>query len=95
MKGVVDVVTIPQGVAVLATSTYAAIQGREALAVTWDDSKAEMRGSDQIIAEYKELANKPASSRARGDAEAALAKAAKVIEAEYVFPFLAHAPMER
>jgi isoquinoline 1-oxidoreductase beta subunit len=95
VKGVVDVVTLPEGVAVLATSTYAAIRAREALEITWDDSKAEMRSSDAIIAEYKALADKPGLvARSEGDAEGAIAKAAKVIEAEYVFPFLAHAPME-
>ena len=95
VKGVVDIVKLPQGVAVLAKSTYAAIKGREALTLTWDDAKSEMRGSDAIIAEYKALAQTPGKvAKKQGDAAGALAKAAKVIEAEYVFPFLAHAPME-
>ena len=95
ITGVVDAVQIPQGVAVLALSTWAAIQGRDALKVTWDDAKAETRGSDALIAEYKKLAATPgASVRKNGDAEAGLKTAAKVIEAEFVFPFLAHAPME-
>lgn len=95
IKGVVDVVQIPQGVAVLASNTYAAIQGRAALSVTWDDSKAEMRGTDELIAEYKALVDKPGlPARASGDAAAALSRAKTVIEATYVFPFLAHAPME-
>jgi isoquinoline 1-oxidoreductase beta subunit len=95
VKGVVDVVTTGRGVAVLATSTYAAIQGREQLNVTWDDSKAEMRGTDALITEYKALADKPGLvARKEGDAEGALAKADKLIEATYIFPYLAHAPME-
>lgn len=95
VKGVVDVVTTPRGVAVLATSTYAAIKGRDQLQVTWDDSKADKRGTDALVAEYKELAEKPGLvARKEGDAEGALAKADKVIEATYIFPFLAHAPME-
>lgn len=95
VKGVVDVVTTGRGVAVLATSTYAAIKGREQLNVTWDDSKAEMRGTDALITEYKALADKPGLvARKEGDAEGALAKADKLIEATYIFPYLAHAPME-
>jgi isoquinoline 1-oxidoreductase beta subunit len=95
VKGVVDVVKISRGVAVLATSTYAAIKGRDQLNVTWDDGKAETRGSDALIADYKALADKPGLvARKEGDAEGALAKADKIIEATYIFPFLAHAPME-
>lgn len=95
VNGVVDVLQIPQGVAVIARSTWAAMKGREALTVTWDDSKAETRGTAEILAEYRKLAATPGlSARKDGDAEAALKTAAKVIEAEYVFPFLAHATME-
>ena len=95
IKGVVDVVTTSRGVAVLATSTYPAIRAREQLGITWDDSKAEQRGTDALIADYRELAEKPGTvARNDGDAEGGLAKADKVIEATYIFPFLAHAPME-
>lgn len=95
VKGVVDVVTTSRGVAVLATSTYAAIKARDQLAVTWDDSKAETRSTEALISDYHALADKPGLvARKEGDAEAALAKADKVIEATYIFPYLAHAPME-
>ena len=95
VKGVVDVLTTPRGVAVLATSTYAAIRAREQLQVSWDESKAEGRGTDALIAEYQALADKPGLvARKEGDAEAALAKADKIVEASYIFPYLAHAPME-
>lgn len=95
VKGVVDVLTTPRGVAVLATSTYAAIKAREQLQVGWDDSKAEGRGTDALIAEYQALADKPGLvARKEGDAEGALAKADKIVEASYIFPYLAHAPME-
>mgnify|MGYP001199881511 CR=1 FL=1 len=95
VKGVVDVVTTSRGVAVLATSTYAAIKARDQLSVTWDDSKAETRGTDKLIADYQALADKPGLvARKEGDAESALAKADKVLEATYIFPYLAHAPME-
>ncbi|WP_439541700.1 molybdopterin cofactor-binding domain-containing protein [Hyphomicrobium sp.] len=94
VKGVVDVVTTSRGVAVLATSTYPAIRARELLNITWDDSKADMRGTDALIAEYQKLAETPGVVAKKGDADAALAKADRVVEASYVFPYLAHAPME-
>lgn len=95
VPGVVDVVRTPVGVAVLAKNTWAAMKGRDALKVTWDDSKAEKRGTDQILAEYRDLARKPGAKAARkGDVAAAFKGAAKVVEAEYTFPYLAHAPME-
>ena len=50
---------------------------------------------EQLIEEYRALARKPGMVAGKhGDAEAALASAGKVIEAEYIFPYLAHAPME-
>ena len=95
VPGVVDVVQISNGVAVVAKNFWAAKLGREALDIQWDDSAAEKRGTDEIMAEYKELAKKPGlPARKDGDVEAAFARAAKVIEASYDFPYLAHAPME-
>lgn len=95
MKGVVDVVQVPQGVAVLAMHTWAAIKGREALKIVWDDAKADMRGSDALLSLYRKLAAESgAVARKDGDAEAALGRAVKVVDAEFIFPFLAHAPME-
>jgi len=95
VAGVVQVVQVPQGVAVLAKNTWAAMKGREALKVTWDDSKAETRSSAEIVTEYRALLDKPgAVPRKDGDADAAFAKAAKVVSADFEFPYLAHAPME-
>ncbi len=63
--------------------------------VTWDEADAEKRSSEQLIEEYRALARQPGTvAGTHGDAEAALARADKVIEAEFVFPYLAHAPME-
>ena len=101
IAGVVDVVRYeggkgyPGGVAVLAKNTWIAKQGRDALVLEWDDSAAEKRGSNEIMAEFKQLAAKPgAVAKHEGDATAALAKARKVIESEYEVPYLAHAAME-
>ncbi|HEX4419001.1 MAG TPA: molybdopterin cofactor-binding domain-containing protein [Kofleriaceae bacterium] len=83
------------GVAVIADHTYAAMRGRAALDVTWDaganagyDSRSY---TDQLLAAVRapgELV------RQVGDAERALAGAARIVEAEYVVPHLTHAPME-
>ena len=95
VPGVVDVKAIPSGVAVYATGYWPARKGREKLRVTWDKSAAEKRGSDQLVEEYRALARTPGLvANQHGDVEAALARTSQVFEAEYVFPYLAHAPME-
>jgi isoquinoline 1-oxidoreductase beta subunit len=95
VRGVVDVKTIPQGVAVYANGFWAAQKGRDALRINWDESKAETRGTAELLTEYRTRAARPGTVAAtRGEPERAVTGAAKVIEAEYVFPFLAHAPME-
>jgi len=93
--GVVDVVAIPQGVAVLANDFWSAKKGRDALAVEWDEAGAFKLGSDEIMAEYRRLIATPgATAKKEGDVAAALASAAKTFEAVYEFPYLAHACME-
>jgi isoquinoline 1-oxidoreductase beta subunit len=95
VPGVVEVLQVPRGVAVVAKSFWAAKQGRDALKVEWDDSKAERRSTAAIMAEYRTLAEQPGKpARKEGDAAAALKGAAKVVTATYEFPYLAHAPME-
>ena len=95
VPGVTDVVEVPAGVAVLGKGFWAARQGRAALRVEWDESKAERRGSDELLAEFRALAEKPGlSARRDGDPAAAFAGAVRTLEAVYEFPFLAHAPME-
>jgi isoquinoline 1-oxidoreductase beta subunit len=95
VPGVVEVLQVPRGVAVVAKSFWAAKQGRDALKVEWDDSKAEKRSTAAIMAEYRTLAEQPGKpARKDGDVAAALKGAAKVVTATYEFPYLAHAPME-
>lgn len=95
VPGVKEVVIVPQGVAVLAEGFWAARKGRDALKIEWDESGTEARSSEQIIKEYTELAARPGTiARNDGNADAVLSSGAKVIEATYVFPYLAHAPME-
>jgi len=97
VHGVLDVVQIPTGVAVIAQSTYAARQGREALRVIWNEDKAEMRSSDQILADYKTIAAGRGREKAhvfQAAGEVAHAFAGELFETTYDFPYLAHASME-
>ncbi|WP_083463330.1 xanthine dehydrogenase family protein molybdopterin-binding subunit [Prosthecomicrobium hirschii] len=96
IKGVVDVVAIHRGVAVVADTMWSALKGREAVTVVWDETGAETRSTAEIMASYRELAAKPGATVAenRGDVDGAFAGAAKVIEARYEFPYLAHAALE-
>ncbi|RVJ27687.1 xanthine dehydrogenase family protein molybdopterin-binding subunit [Sinorhizobium medicae] len=96
IKGVVDVVETPRGIAVVGEHMWAAIKGREAVTVEWDESGAEKRGTAELMSTYRDLAGKTPAAFARkdGDAEAAFAAAAKVIEATFEFPYLAHAALE-
>jgi isoquinoline 1-oxidoreductase subunit beta len=96
VSGVVDVVQIPRGVAVVGRDMWSARKGREALTVTWDESAAEKRGTAELMKEYRTIAQgKEAVIVAeRGDVERALGQARKRVEGEFEFPYLAHAPME-
>jgi len=83
------------GVAVIARNTWAAIQGRNALKIVWDDGPNATYDSDAYKATLEEAAHKPGKVvRNDGDFTAAAAKAAKTITAEYYLPHLAHASME-
>ena len=101
VAGVVEVYQIPTGVAVVADNTYAAKKGREALKVVWDETKAETRGTDKLLADYTDWANgkgtlpekiKWQSFETKGDTTKPTE--GQVFEATYDFPFLAHATME-
>ncbi len=95
VSGVIDVVQVPMGVAVVGKTTWAAKQGRDALKIEWDFAHAETRSTAEIMADYRRQATEAGlPARVEGDAAAALASASKVVEAEFEFPYLAHAPME-
>src|SRR3979411_711720 len=96
VPGVIDVVQIPRGVAVVGRDMWSAKKGREALSVTWDESGAEKRGTAELMKEYRTLGRgKEAVTVVQvGDVEAALAHATKRLAGEFEFPYLAHAPME-
>ena len=96
VPGVVDVVAIPRGVAVVGRDLWSAKKGREALSVTWDESGAEKRGTPALMKEYRAMARakEAVTVVASGDADAALGHADHRVEGEFEFPYLAHAPME-
>lgn len=83
------------GVAVIANNTWAALKGREALNVTWNDGPNASYDSDAYKAKMQATARKPGKvERNEGDVDKALAGAAKVIEREYYIPHGVHVPME-
>lgn len=95
VDGVVDVLEVPTGIAVFAKGFWPARQGRAKLRVEWDDSAAETRGSDELLAEYRGMLGQDGLvARSDGDVSSAFSGAARVLEADYEFPYLAHAPME-
>ncbi|MBW8311589.1 MAG: molybdopterin-dependent oxidoreductase, partial [Rhizobium sp.] len=95
VPGVLKVLQVPSGVAVVAEHFWAAKQGRDALQVDWDLGPNAGLDSDALRKQFGELAGTPGAVAATaGDAAKALAGAGKVVEAEYFVPYLAHAAME-
>ncbi|HWA11570.1 MAG TPA: molybdopterin cofactor-binding domain-containing protein [Burkholderiales bacterium] len=83
------------GVAVIADNTWAAIKGREALKVTWNDGPNANYDSDTYKAKMQAAGKQPGKvERNEGDVDKALAGAAKVIDREYYIPHGVHVPME-
>jgi isoquinoline 1-oxidoreductase beta subunit len=98
VKGVVDVFAIETGVAVVAETTFAAWQGRDALRVEWDDSEAETRSTPELIRFYRDTAEgrtevEPSSFQSKGD-DPETPFDGETAEFAFDFPYLAHAPME-
>ena len=106
MPGVVAVLEIPKyqgaplfqplgGIAVCATSTWAAWQGRDALEIEWDHGPNASHDSDEFAKQLKATVQKPGKLlREVGDATTEISSGKKVISAEYSVPYLSHAPME-
>ena len=95
VPGVRDVVTIEGGVAVLADDTFAALSGRDALGVVWDDGENGKLTTEELWNRIDRAAVSPGlSSRKAGDAAAALAASPTKLSATYRTPFQAHATLE-
>lgn len=84
------------GVAIVATSTWAAIRARRALEVVWDEGEGAGHSWADFTAQAQAASKKAdaATVRKDGDVPAALGKAAKVVEGAYSYPFISHASME-
>ncbi len=85
------------GVAIVADSWWAAQSAREKLEVKWDEGKWATQNSEEIARRAAELSRQPAARTLRndGDVEAVFRSGdVKVVESTYVFPFIAHAPLE-
>ncbi len=95
VNGVKKVVQVKNSVAVLATSTWAAMKGRTALKINWEDASKLESTADHEKA-FRDLLSKPAATPNRndGDVDAAMAVATKVLDVMYEVPVLSHAQME-
>jgi isoquinoline 1-oxidoreductase beta subunit len=84
------------GVAIVATSTWAAFRARRALKVEWDEGSSANHSWAGFAAAAQAAARQPGAAvmRQDGDAKKAIAGAAKMVEAAYTYPFISHASME-
>jgi isoquinoline 1-oxidoreductase beta subunit len=95
VPGVKDAIQISNGIAVIADNTWAAMQGRRALEIQWDEGPNAKLTSADISKALEEGAAQPGhAARKEGDVEAGLAAAATKFVVDYEVPFLAHATME-
>ncbi|MGJ7510961.1 molybdopterin cofactor-binding domain-containing protein [Variovorax sp. GT1P44] len=96
MPGVIDVVQIPDGVAIVADTWWHAKKAREGLTVVWDEGAGATLNDKTMLAGIR--AGSPSDTvlplKAVGDADAVIAKSAKVVKAEYTMPLLSHSPLE-
>ncbi|GAA0851871.1 xanthine dehydrogenase family protein molybdopterin-binding subunit [Aliiglaciecola litoralis] len=106
VNGVVDTFQMPEqpspvvfhplnGVAVLASNTWAALQGRKALAIEWQLGDNQKHNSADYLTDLKQkIVTKGKAFREAGDAYAGLDAAQQTHQATYTMPYLVHAPME-
>ncbi|MBC3910371.1 xanthine dehydrogenase family protein molybdopterin-binding subunit [Undibacterium umbellatum] len=98
IKGVKAVLRVPvdrggEGVAIIATGYWPAKQARDVLKLEWDTDGVEKIDSTKMLASYKELAKKQGALKFNDDVSK-IATAPHKLNAEFVFPYLAHTPME-
>ena len=96
MPGVIDVVQIPDGVAIVADTWWHAKKAREGLSVQWDEGAGAALNDKTMLEGIRAGAasDKMIPLKAVGDADAVIKGATKVVRAEYTMPLLSHSPME-
>lgn len=95
ISGVLDVRQIGTGIAVLATNTWAAQRGRDALVIDWAPAGEPDLSLDTLRTRYRELLRKPGTpAKDSGDVDAVLGGSPRQLDVEYELPYLAHACME-
>lgn len=95
IAGVKQVVQVTTGIAVIADSTWSAIQGCEALEITWNEGSGAQMDSNRILDDYRKQIPQPAAlAHGAGHVQQAFANASRKLEADYELPYLAHAAME-
>ena len=84
------------GVAIIADSTWSAFSARKQLKIVWDEGKVVNESWESFLTQAKEKSTQPGGRTLRkdGDPDAALASAAKTVEAQYSYPFISHANLE-
>ena len=95
VPGVRKIVQVPTGVAVIADHFWAAKQGRDALKIVWDDGIGINLNTSTQVPKYKKLAaTNGVEVVKKGDVANAFSQSTQTVKAEFMFPYLAHAPME-
>ncbi len=96
LEGNGRIMELNPGVAIVAESTWAALNARKQLRVTWEEGKVAETSWDKFVTEARAASGKPGAKvqRKDGDVDAAFSAAAKTVEAEYLYPFISHTNLE-